>query len=537
LEEIVGVLHRYGLAEWLKEGGPDWLRAKLKGAAGEDLAALSREKRIRLALTELGTTFIKIGQMLSTRSDLVGPDLAKELSKLQADTPADPPETARGVVEAELGRPIGELFAAFEDRALASASIGQVHAATLADGRPVVVKVQHPGIEDRITEDLEILTSLAGLAERVSVEARLYQPRAAVAEFRRNLLAELDFTREARNLVLFGDNFQDDPTVHIPTPFRELTRRRVLTMEKLDGVSLAKAERLREEGVDTQELAVRGANLYLEMIFRDGVYHADPHPGNIFALTGGVLGLLDFGTVGRLDPNTREELEELMVAGNEQDVERVTDVALRMGSPPPDLDREALQADIGDFVDEFLGGSLEDLDVGGAVESFMAIVRRNRLLLPARLTLLGRVLVQLEGTSRLLERDFSLSALLKPYLSKMAARRFAPQRLLQGLQRAYRDWSRLIDIFPGEVTDILRRVRAGSFDVNLRLRHLDLTVNRLVYGMIVVAIVLGSSLVLALAVPPKVGGVSVIGAAGVVLAVVLGWKVLRAVTRSGGLVS
>ena len=535
LEEIVGVLHKYGLAEWLKDGGPDWIKAKLKGARGEDLAALSREERIRLALTELGTTFIKIGQLMSTRSDLVGPTLAAELSKLQADTPPDPPEVARDMVESELGRPVSELFSEFDDRAMASASIGQVHLARLPDGQAVVVKVQHTGIEEKVTEDLEILMTLAGLAERFSTEARLYQPRVMVSEFRRNLLGELDFSREARNLATFERNFEEDATLRVPKPFPQLTTRRVLTMEKLDGVSIAHAERLTEEGVDTQELAVQGANLYLEMIFRDGIYHADPHPGNIFVLPGGVLGLLDFGTVGRLDPKTREEFEEAMLAGADQDAERLADVMLRLCAAPADLDRTALKADITTFMEEYLGDSLESLDVGRAVESFMASVRQHRLILPSRLSLLGRVLVQLEGTSRLLDRDFSLADLLQPYLSKMAARKLAPQRLLQGLQRAYRDWSRLIDIFPGEITDILRRVRAGSFDVNLRLRHLDVTINRLVYGLIVAALVLGSAQMLARQVPPLIGGVSIIGGAGLLVAGVLGWRVLRAVTRSGGL--
>ena len=535
LEEIVGVLHKYGLAEWLKDGGPDWIKAKLKGARGEDLAALSREERIRLALTELGTTFIKIGQLMSTRSDLVGPTLAAELSKLQADTPPDPPEVARDMVESELGRPVSELFSEFDDRAMASASIGQVHLARLPDGQAVVVKVQHTGIEEKVTEDLEILMTLAGLAERFSTEARLYQPRVMVSEFRRNLLGELDFSREARNLATFERNFEEDATLRVPKPFPQLTTRRVLTMEKLDGVSIAHAERLTEEGVDTQELAVQGANLYLEMIFRDGIYHADPHPGNIFVLPGGVLGLLDFGTVGRLDPKTREEFEEAMLAGADQDAERLADGMLRLCAAPADLDRTALEADITTFMEEYLGDSLESLDVGRAVESFMASVRQHRLILPSRLSLLGRVLVQLEGTSRLLDRDFSLADLLQPYLSKMAARKLAPQRLLQGLQRAYRDWSRLIDIFPGEITDILRRVRAGSFDVNLRLRHLDVTINRLVYGLIVAALVLGSAQMLARQVPPLIGGVSIIGGAGLLVAGVLGWRVLRAVTRSGGL--
>ena len=243
-EQILRILLKYGLADWLKPSIPDILKRKLEGARGEDLTAISRAERLRLALTELGTTFIKIGQMLSTRADLVGPEIAHELTKLQSDTPPDPPETVRAIIEAELGAAPAEIYARFDDTPMASASIAQAHLAELKDGTPVVVKVQHEGIEKKIINDLEILIALAEFAEKHNEDLKLYQPVATLDEFRRTLLAELDFQQEERNLLRFRSNFAGDETLRIPAVFPECSAKRVLTMEKLEGVSIAKNKRL-----------------------------------------------------------------------------------------------------------------------------------------------------------------------------------------------------------------------------------------------------------------------------------------------------
>ena len=242
--EIIGILTKYGFADRVKVDAPDFIKKKFIGPAGEDLSELPPEVRLRMAITELGPTFIKMGQMLSTRPDMVGPKLAKELSALQADVPPDPPEVVRETLEAELGRPVEELYAAFDLQALSSASIGQVHLATLLDGTEVVVKVQHQGIQNKVKEDLNITMDLANLAEKHDEELRRYQPTATVLEFRRSLMREMDFSIERSSMETFIRNFAEDPHVHIPQPYPELSSRRVLTMEKLDGYSVADTDRL-----------------------------------------------------------------------------------------------------------------------------------------------------------------------------------------------------------------------------------------------------------------------------------------------------
>ena len=284
--EIVGVLAKYGLADWVKGLDYPWIQDRIKSFDGQPIPDLGIEQRVRLAFTELGTTFIKLGQMLSTRPDLVGPEMARELAHLQVAVPADPPEAVRNTIETEFGKPLSALFAQFSDAPLASASIAQVHLATLHSGEEVVVKVQHAGIAEKTAPDLDILTDLAGWVESHAPQIRRYQPIMVIQQFRRTLLRELNFTYECRNLEEFRGNFAQDDTVRFPRPYAEYSGRRVLTMERLKGILGTDSAALLASGDDLTELARRGANMYLQMIFRDAFYHADPHPGNVMLLPG-----------------------------------------------------------------------------------------------------------------------------------------------------------------------------------------------------------------------------------------------------------
>ena len=304
--EIIGVLAKYGLADWVKGLKFSWIQDRIKSVDGQPIADLRIEERVRLAFTELGTTFIKLGQVLQHGPDLVGPEMAGELAHLQIAAPADLPVVVRATIEAEFDKPVSSLFAEFEDVPFASASIAQAHLARLHSGEQVVVKVQHAGIADRIMSDLDILASLAELAEKHAPQMRPYQPAAILRQFRRTLLRELDFNFERRNLEEFAEHFAQDDTVHFPRAYPRVSTRRVLTMERLDGILGTDSAALAASGADLNEFARRGANMYLQMIFRDAFYHADPHPGNLMLLPGGVVGVLDCGMVGRLD----EELAE-----------------------------------------------------------------------------------------------------------------------------------------------------------------------------------------------------------------------------------
>ena len=533
--EIVTILTKYGLAEFLETYEPEFIKNLRNRHKSDREKTLTPEARVRMAMTELGTTFIKLGQIMSTREDIVGPVLAEELTQLQSSTPADPPETVVETFTAELGQSPEALFSEFDARAIASASIGQVHRARLRDGTPVVVKIQHDGIEQTIHRDLNILMGLADLAEKHDENLQNYQPRKTLSEFRRSLLRELDFRREQRNLDRFVKNFKNDPSVHIPIAFSELSSRRVLTMEMLEGFSIADEQRLIEEAVDTREVAKKGANIFLEMIFRDGFYHADPHPGNIWVLPDGSIGLLDGGMVGSIDEHTRDDLEEMLMAAVNRDADRITDYVLRIGTVPRGIDRNALRVDISEFVTEYIGSSLKDFDLSGALTGLTTIIRDYRIILPPSISLLLKVLVMLEGTSRQLDRDFNLAELLQPYQAKAIRRKYSPEKMMHRVQRVYRDWDRLLEMLPREFADIVERIRDGSFDVKLEHRHLDTVVNRLVYGILVAALFMGSCWLTAAKIPPLVKGVSVVGAGGCLVAFVLGFRLFRAIKKSGDL--
>ena len=539
--EIATVLTKYGLADGFSRIDAGFLRRFVRHMPLHSLTVLSHEARVRMALTDLGTTFIKLGQMLSTRRDLVGRALADELARLQADVPADPFDTTRATVEAELKKPVKELFARFDEEPVASGSIGQAHRARLPDGREVVVKVQHPDIARRVQTDLVILAELARLAEEYVSEWRPYRPTAVVAEFRRVLLRELDFRRELRHLQVFNKNFAGDPTVRFPAPVPELSTGRVLTMEYLSGTPLSRVGDVRAAGHDPDELARRGARVFLEMIFRDGFYHADPHPGNVLVLDGGVIGLLDCGMVGRVDERLRGQIEAGMVAVMANDPATVTDLVMQAGEVPPHFEPADLQDEVAEQMAFYWGMPLDQFHLGGALDELTDAVRRYHILLPAPAALLLKVLVMLEGTARLVNPAFNLVEVLEPYRRRFLLRRLSPRRLVRRLLSAARDWDEIMSGLPRLVRDLMQFARRQQFAVELSHRHLEPSVNRLVFGLMVSSLFVGSAMMWAFKAAPlvriPVAGeeVSVFGAAGCLASAVLGWRLFRAIQHSGRL--
>jgi ubiquinone biosynthesis protein len=532
--QVVGILARYGLADWLTSVNPDVARRLLRNRVSRAILEGTHEARIRLALIDLGTTYIKLGQILSTRADLIGPDLARELASLQSQTPADPPGVAAAAVAKELGRPLTELFAAFDPVAFASGSIGQVHRAVHHDGRRLVVKVQHPDIEAKIRNDLEILSGLALLAAQ-HPDLKRYQPVMIVDEFQQTLLRELDFRREFRNLQEFRAHFAKDATVLFPEPLAELSNARVLTMEFVEGVSVAETAILAAQEIDPGELARRGANIYLEMIFRDGFYHADPHPGNILMMPDGRIGMLDCGMVGRLDEGLRDSIEQLLLSLVHQDSARMTRILKRICSVPRGIDPSALNADVSDYLAYYGSQSLDQLNLGAALTEMTEIIRNHKLIMPRRVSLLIKVLLMLEGTSRLLNPRFSLIELIVPYQRKMIQRRLSPKRNAQKLQRLLRDWIHFGEKLPEDLNALFDQLREGKVDVRLEHRRLQPSVNRLVFGIVTSALFLGSIQLWSFNVPPVVQGVPIFGVIGCVISVILAFRLLRSINKSGHL--
>lgn len=532
VDEIIRVLAKYGLADWVGDSTPGFIRRRFVTVEGIAVSDYPVEVRIRLALTELGTTFIKLGQMMSTRADMVGPELAAELASLQADTPADPPDMVRATIQSELGAPPDEIFAWFDENSLASASVGQVHLARLHDGTDVVVKVQHAGIEAKVRSDLSLLSTVAQLAETNSKELAHYHPSDTVEEFSRSLMRELNFHTELNNLLRFAQNFSGNPKVHFPAVYPELSSRRVLTMEKLTGYSIAKVEQMAVDCIDRAVFADLFANSMMQMIFRDGVYHADPHPGNIFVLPGQKLGLLDCGKIGRVDEQTRDDFIGIVASFLTGDVEALTDQLIELCEVPIDLNRSAYKTDVAEFIGEFRKAMGANLDLGAAFEAMFGIIRKHHLVVPPRVNMLLLVIVQIEGTARQLDPAFDLTATLQNYGADLLKRRFSPQQLQKEVVRSFRDWSRLLKALPRETVNLLERTQRGELQIHVQQHGMQGPVHRLTYGIVVAALLLGSSLLWAMAAPPAIWGVSVFGALGALLGLALAAHLLYLIWRS-----
>ena len=535
LAEIAGILAKYGLAEWLDKLDARYLRRWVRKTTIHPIAETTREVRIRLAFIELGTTFIKLGQMLSTRRDLVGPALANELSHLQANVPPDPYEVTKATVERELGKPIGDLFARFEELPMASASIGQAHRATLLDGREVVVKVQHPNLAPRIDTDLSILTELAKLAEEYLSDVKSYRPVAVIADFHRLLVRELDFRREMRHLQIFNKNFARDPLVKFPTPVPELSTGKVLTMEYLAGTRLSTFDTALDNRGDGEELAARGARAFLDMIFRDGFYHADPHPGNLLILPNGVIGILDAGMTGRVDDKLRGQIAAAMVAVLANDAASLTDLVMQVGEMPPHFEPAHLQGEIAEQLAFYWGMPLDQFNLAAALDELTEAIRRYQILLPPQVALLLKVVIMLEGTARVLNPAFNLAAVLEPYRKEFVRRRLSPKRMAQRMLVGLRDWDEVLSGLPRLVRDVMQFARRQHFAVQLQHQHLEPSVNRLVFGLLTSSLFVGSSLLWAFKAPPVIEEISVFGVVGYAISIVLGYRLFRAIQHSGKL--
>ena len=533
--EIAAILAKYGFADWLARLDARFLSRWVPVKSLAPITDATHEARLRLACTELGTTFIKLGQMLSTRRDLIGRELAAELSQLQTQVPADPFEVTRATIEAELRQPLSLLFPEFEPVPIASGSIGQVHRARLPSGRLVAVKVQHPGIRERIEIDLAILTELAALAEEYLSELQSYRPVAIVQEFQRVLLRELDFRREFRHLQLFRRHFRDNSLVRFPEPIAERSSIRILTLEYLEGIALSQIDPQSLSDDQATELARRGAVIFLEMIFRDGFFHADPHPGNILLMPGGVIGLLDAGMVGRVDDRLRGLIEAGMSAVIANDAETLTDLIVQIGEIPIHLDQTLLRLEVADQLAFYWGMPLDQFQLAAALEEFTEAIRRYQIILPPPLALLMKVLIMLEGTARLLSPRFNLVEVLQPYQRRFLRRRLSPRFWMRRFWTMAYDWDEVVLGMPRMIRDLMQIARKQQFAVQLEHHHLEPSVNRLVFGLLVSSLFVGSAMLWAYRAPPLVGDISLFGISGCLIAFLLGLRLFRAIQRSGRL--
>ena len=533
LKTIVSILSSYGIADWLGDTNIDWIKKQLKNAKGKDLTKYTREQRIRMAISELGTTFIKLGQVLSTRSDLIGETLAKELSLLQSSAPTDRITFIRKRIKTEFGvKSTDDLFESFSTKPIASASIAQVHKASLYSGEDVVVKVMHEGIEAKVEEDLKIMIKLAGFAQKYSPQLKPYQPLALIRQFSKTMMDEMDFNLELENLRKFASNFENDDRVVFPVGYPQQSGKTVLTMSFLDGQPLGKVKELDWTQEQKSKFTEESADVFMEMIFRDRFFHADPHPGNLFVREDGSLGVLDCGMVNKMDTRTNDLFEEIIIGVAQKDAEQIKNTVVDMCTVPKSIDYDLLNTRIDEFLERYLDLPLNEFDMSAAITEGMSIIQQNHLILPPKMTGLFRVVVLLEGSSRLLNPDFNIAVLFEKYHYKILKRRYSPKNIVQRLVKNVRQWEHIADMLPKRIERLLQNAGKENFGVNLEHRNLEQSVNRLVMGLIVSALFLGSSMLWAFKVPPHINGYSVFGIAGVIVSSLLTFRLIKEINTN-----
>ncbi|MDZ4091601.1 MAG: AarF/ABC1/UbiB kinase family protein [Arthrobacter sp.] len=516
LRDIVETLTRHGLGFALGTLGLDRFRPA-DGATAQHRRpprGVSLPVRVRLALEDLGAVYIKFGQIVSTRTDVLPPEYAAELAKLQDASPPITAAEVRAVIAEELGTAADGLLASLDDTPLATGSIGQVHCGRVAtnpedtaSGFPagaapggrridVVVKVRRPGVVAQINEDLEIMAELAKRAERASTRAAGVHLAALVDEFSQTLRAELDYLQEARNVEHFAANFAGDTRVHIPRVFWDTTTSRVLTLERIQGIKVNDAAALRAAGIDAAELARRACDVLLKMVFEDGFFHADPHPGNFFVEADGRLGIIDFGMVGQISDSTRDQLVRMLVAIVDRDAARLTTALVRMCGAQAGGGFGGLQTDLGRLVDRYAGRPLAEIPIVPVLTELAALLRESRLRLPRETALLLKMLVMADGLGKQLDPGFELTTQLGPFSQQMILASLSPEALADRLKKLGREALR----FGTDAPEIMRRVvdvlERGGIDIHFRAEELDRlmdkaekTGNRIVAGLITAALI------------------------------------------------
>ncbi|MFE4724601.1 ABC1 kinase family protein [Microbacterium sp. NPDC056736] len=497
-QEIADTLARHGLSFLVGATGLGrWIPAGRRHPQHRPAdPALTRAARLRLALEELGPTFIKLGQLLSTRPDLLPPAYIAELSKLLDAAPPVSIDEIRETICRELGAEPEQSFASFDPAPLASASIGQVHAAELRDGTPVVVKVRRRDAVRQVQEDLDILNDLADRAARAWEAARTYDVRGIVQEFSRTLRAELDYVREAENADRFGALFADRPDVLIPGVVWTRSTSRVLTLERVTGIKINDLEALDEAGIDRGALAKTGADVMLQMIFEHRFFHADPHPGNLFVQPDGSIALIDFGMVGQISEDLRDRFADFLIAYALQNPDALADALVRVSVTKGNVDRDEFRQAMASFIGLAADRSLGEVGFGRMATELLRVLREQRLQLPREVALIFKVLMVIEGIGVQLDPEFDLAAVLTPYAQRLVRDRLSPAALAKRMGRASTDAGALLLELPTRLRRILDTMDGNGVEVHLRAAELDPLVarterigNRLVAGMITAALI------------------------------------------------
>ena len=501
---------------------------------------LSDAQRLRLALEELGPSFIKVGQLLSTRPDVLPEEFIIELLKLQDEVQPIPYASMVKVIEDEFKRPVRELFERIDERPIAAASIAQVHRAVLSTGAEVAVKVQRPDIEGVIETDISILKYLARLISRHMPESRLYDPKGMVEEFSRVIKRELDFTLEASYMEKFKDALKDDPRVKIPKVYWEMTGKRILTMEGITGIKVDNVERLRAEGINTRNVAYMIADVFFKQVFELGLFHGDLHSGNIFVISEDKFALVDFGIVGRIDKRMKRHLADILIGFATGDFESLAKVYTEMGILPENIDRPAFEQEYYDAMQNYFGRPLKHVRMGELMLDYIRLSARYGIRLPKELMLFDKCLIELEGLAKVLYPDVNILSESEPYARRLIAERISPSAIGGEAAKTLSDYADVARDMPSNLNRVVKKAAEDRFRIEFMHRGLedfmgevDRSSNRLTFAVIMASLVIGSSLVMSSGGGPVVMGYPLLGIAGFVIASILGLWLAVQIIRSG----
>ncbi len=490
------ILERMGLLRYIR-----WRRRFVQRK--EPLQGLTTAQRLRMALEELGPTFIKFGQVVSTRPDLVPANFVEELSKLQENVPPFPTSAAIDVLQTQFGRKLEELFSEFDAAPVAAASLSQVHRAVLHDGREVAVKVRRPNVLRDVERDLALMAELAIGVDHYIPELRVFDPIGLYQHFARTIRREMDFRREARTIDEFRRMFRDETGIKIPVVIEELTCDCALTMEFIRGIRPDDSEKLATSALPRRALAERGAVAFMRQAFEFGVFHGDPHPGNLRVLPDGKLAMLDFGMVGRLEQEKRDQLVDIFLAVVKHDVASTVTLVQEIGQPRDPVDVALLKADVRDFIEAHYGLSLEQMKMGRMLADFTSLLSNHGLRCPADLMLLIRALVTLEGVGRSLDPTFNLATVFAPFIEKLVRKRYDPRELAKRTADDLMRLMRTAHDLPLNLNETLVKLKDDQFHVNLEhsglgrfITDFDRSSNRIAASMIISSLIVASALII-----------------------------------------
>lgn len=503
-------------------------------------------ERLRLAFAELGPTFIKLAQVLSSRPDLITKTYADEFKKLQDEVPPFPAEEAIKIIETETKLPVEKIFLEFDPSPVAAASIAQVHNAILKDGSDVVVKIQRPSIKKTIEIDISIMTTMANLLEKYVSESRFFNPKGIVEEFYRTIKRELNFTEEARNCYRFSKNFEKSEDVYIPKIYKEFTTEKILVMEKIKGVRIDDIYGIESMGLDRRLLAKKGINAYFKQILEDGFFHADPHPGNIFVMPNGMIGLMDFGIVGRVSPDLREIMANTFLALINKDFDTLIEQYIELGLVPEDVDfaafKKEFRADLIDFLEPLYGLTIKEINFAEYIDTLTHLAIKHNLKIPSDLLLMNKAMLIIENIGRELDPDFDFISAAEPYATKLLKQRMSPYKLYEKTRKNIGEISDFAIQFPKQMKQIVRKILKDDLQLKLThvgldklIRDMDRSSNRIAFSMVVSAVILSSAIMHTTGVGPKVYGVSIFALIAFISAFFLGLWLLISIIRSGRL--